>query len=277
MKIVKDTKDLNKILENLRIKNTKIGLVPTMGSIHKGHLSLINEAKKLNCFSIVSIFINPTQFNNINDFNEYPQNSLEDIEMLKKINCDALFFPKTKDMYPKGLTKQKTIFEFRNILCDKFRPGHFDGVTTVVNKLFSLIKPNVAFFGEKDFQQLKIVEKIVINNKLPIKIHPCPSIKLKNGMSYSSRYKNFTSNQKNIFNKIANRINFNVYLLTKKIDLNILNILNQEILEIGARNIEYLEVRTEDSLVITNNNKKARLFVAFNIDQIRVIDNFVLY
>ena len=113
MKIVKDTKDLNKILENLRIKNTKIGLVPTMGSIHKGHLSLINEAKKLNCFSIVSIFINPTQFNNINDFNEYPQNSLEDIEMLKK-RFNSLDYSISKDTVRQdSIGQQEVIYLYK--------------------------------------------------------------------------------------------------------------------------------------------------------------------
>jgi len=153
MKITDNLEELEEIVDNLRKKNKKIGLIPTMGSIHKGHLSLIENAIKMNCFSITTIFINPTQFDDSKDFKKYPKNKTKDIFNLRINNCDLLYLPKTQDIYPNGLVRDKTVLEFRNILCDKFRPGHFDGVTTVVNNLFQLIKPNIAFFGEKDFQQ----------------------------------------------------------------------------------------------------------------------------
>ena len=277
MKIVKDRKELQRILEKSRINNIKIGLIPTMGSIHKGHISLINSAKKMNCFSVVTVFVNPTQFNDKKDFDAYPQNNSADISILKKTNCEILFFPKTEDLYPNGLEKQKTIFDYRDILCDKFRPGHFDGVTTVVNSLFNIIKPDTAYFGEKDFQQLKIIQKIVINNSLPIVIYPCPSVRMQNGMSYSSRYENFSLKQRKIFNDASFIINIKVNLLRKKIYSKIINNLKKEILETGVTKIDYLEIRNEKDLSRVKNKKNARLFVAFYIDQIRVIDNFVLY
>ena len=277
MKIIDNLRKLEQILDNLRKKNKKIGLIPTMGSIHKGHLSLIENSIKMNCFSIATIFVNPTQFDDSEDFKNYPKNETEDIFSLRAINCDLLYLPKIEDIYPNGLVTKKNVLDFRNILCDKFRPGHFDGVTTVVNNLCKLIKPNIVFFGEKDFQQLKIIQSMVTNNNLKVKIYPCPSIRLKNGMSYSSRNSKLSLNQKKIFNNISKEIYHCVNLYKKDNDLNILKKLNNKILEIGSTKIDYLEIRDEKKLLITNKKNNARLFIAFYIDKIRIIDNFLLY
>ena len=277
MKIIDNLKELEEILDNLRKKNKKIGLIPTMGSIHKGHLSLIENAKKMKCFSITTIFINPTQFDDSKDFKKYPKNKAKDIFNLRATNCDLLYLPKIKNIYPDGLVRDRTVLEFRNILCDKFRPGHFDGVTTVVKILFKLTKANIAFFGEKDFQQLKIIQTMATNDNLKVKIYPCPSVRLKNGMSYSSRNTQLSLEQKKIFNNIAKEIYHCVDLLKKDNDLNILKKLNHRILEIGSTKIDYLEIRDEKKLLITNKKNNARLFIAFYIDEIRIIDNFLLY
>ena len=202
MEILENKKNLDVFLSNIREKSHKIGLIPTMGSIHEGHLSLVEKSKNINCFSLATIFVNPTQFNDPKDFNQYPQNRDLDIAQLKQIQCDALYFPQTEELYPNGIKSQKTIFDYRDILCDKFRPGHFDGVTTVVKSLFDIIKPDHAFFGEKDFQQLKLIQKIVEKNKSPILIHPCDSVRMLNGISFSSRYKNFLYLKKKILIKL---------------------------------------------------------------------------
>ena len=277
MEILENKKKLDVFLSNIREKSHKIGLIPTMGSIHKGHLSLVEKSKNTNCFSLATIFINPTQFNDQEDFRQYPQNRNLDIARLEQIQCDALYFPQTEELYPNGIISQKTIFDYRDILCDKFRPGHFDGVTTVVKLLFDIIKPNHAFFGEKDFQQLKLIQKIVENNKSPILIHPCDSVRMLNGISFSSRYKNFLSSQEKDFDKAANKIINSVLELKKKIDIKILENLKEELIKINIKKIDYLEIRDEINLLPTVKNKKARLFVAFYIDDIRIIDNFVLY
>ena len=277
MEILENKKKLDVFLSNIREKSHKIGLIPTMGSIHKGHLSLVEKSKKTNCFSLATIFINPTQFNDPKDFNRYPQNRDLDIARLKEIQCDALYFPQTEELYPNGIISQKTIFDYRDILCDKFRPGHFDGVTTVVKLLFDIIKPNHAFFGEKDFQQLKLIQRIVEKNKSPILIHPCDSVRMLNGISFSSRYKKFQSSQAKVFDKAANKIIKSVLELKKKIDVKILENLKDELIKINIKKIDYLEIRDEINLLPTVENKKARLFVAFYIDDIRIIDNFVLY
>ena len=277
MEILENKKNLDVFLSNIREKSHKIGLIPTMGSIHKGHLSLVEKSKNTNCFSLATIFINPTQFNDPKDFDEYPQNRDLDIARLKQAQCDALYFPQTEELYPNGIISQKTIFDYRDILCDKFRPGHFDGVTTVVKSLFDIIKPDHAFFGEKDFQQLKLIQKIVEKNKSPILIHPCDSVRMLNGISFSSRYKNLQSSQEKDFDKAANKIINSVLELKKKIDVKILENLKDELIKVNIKKIDYLEIRDEINLLPTVENQKARLFVAFYIDDIRIIDNFVLY
>ena len=196
MKIIRKTKELEKILELIKGLNKSIGLIMTMGNIHKGHLSLIKEAEKHNDYIITSIFVNPTQFNNENDYKSYPNTIYEDIQKLKSSNCDLLYIPSINEIYPKGLVKVKSISKYRNILCDLNRPGHFDGVTTVVNKIFKIINPQNSYFGEKDYQQLKFIIEMVKLKKLNINIIPCPSIRDKNGMSLSSRNSNFNMYQK---------------------------------------------------------------------------------
>ena len=277
MKILENKRELDELLAKIRTNGTKIGLIPTMGSIHNGHLSLVENSMKENFFSITSIFINPTQFNDLKDFKKYPQNKKQDIEKLNTVKCDAVFFPQIEELYPEGIKRKKTISKYRDILCDKFRPGHFDGVTTVVKSLFDIVTPDAVFFGEKDFQQLKIIKELIKKNNLPIQLIDCPSVRSKNGMSLSSRYNNFNTNQENLFNQISFKINDCVNLLKKQIDINNLKNLNQYLEEDKKIKVDYLEVRDDDELLLTQKNKNARLFISFYIEDIRIIDNFKLY
>jgi pantoate--beta-alanine ligase len=180
-------------------------------------------------------------------------------------------------MYPNGLKSQKEILDYRDILCDKFRPGHFDGVTTVVKALFDITRPDHAYFGEKDFQQLKLIEKLVQKNALPIVIHACPSIRLKNGISYSSRFKNFSTHEKKILDNAAKFIYEHLIELKHNVTSIILDKLKKNLLEVGVNKIDYLEVRNEKELSFASLYEKYRLFVAFYIGNIRVIDNFALH
>ena len=277
MKILENKGELDELLAKIRTNGTKIGLIPTMGSIHDGHLSLVENAIKENFFSITSIFVNPTQFNDLKDFKKYPQNKKQDIEKLNTVKCDAVFFPQIEELYPEGIKRKKTISKYRDILCDKFRPGHFDGVTTVVKSLFDIVTPDTVFFGEKDFQQLKIIKELIKKNNLPIQLIDCPSVRSKNGMSLSSRYNNFNTNQEILFNQISLKINDCVNLLKKQIDINNLKNLYQYLEEDKKIKVDYLEVRDDDELLLTQKNKNARLFISFYIEDIRIIDNFKLY
>ena len=277
MKIITKTKELQNLLDSLASSSVSIGLVLTMGNIHAGHLSLIKEAKNNNDFVITSIFVNPTQFNNDDDYNSYPKTINQDIAKLKSSSCDLLYLPSIDEIYPEGLVKVRSVLKYRNVLCDITRPGHFDGVTTVVNTFFNIIKPKNSYFGEKDYQQMKLIDELVKLNKLNINIVPCTSIRDKNGMSLSSRNSNFTPNQFEIFQNLAKKINLFVKNLKEKnLKLNFKEFKN-ELSKIKINKIDYLEIRDENNLEITNDYNKARLFVAVFIGNIRVIDNFKLY
>ena len=277
MKIITKTEELQNLLDSLDTSTVSTGLVLTMGNIHAGHISLINKAKSNNDFVITSIFINPTQFNSDDDYNSYPKTIDQDIEKLKSSNCDLLYLPSIDEIYPKGLMKVKSVFKYRDVLCDTTRPGHFDGVTTVVNTFFNIIKPKNSYFGEKDYQQMKLIVELVRLKKLNINIVPCASIRDQNGMSLSSRNSNFTRNQFEIFQNLAKKINLLVVNLKEtNLKLNF-NKFKNELSKIKINKIDYLEIRDENNLEITNNYGQARLFVAVFIDNIRIIDNFKLY
>ncbi len=277
MKIIRKTKELEILLESVKDSRKSIGLVLTMGNIHDGHLSLVKEAQNNNDFVIISIFINPTQFNDEYDYETYPKTLDGDIKKLKSIHCDLLYIPSVDEIYPKGLVKEKSILQYRNILCDVSRIGHFDGVTTVVNTFFNIIKPHNSYFGEKDYQQMKLINELVKLKKINVKIIPCPSIRDSSGMSLSSRYFNFDKHQIIIFQNLAKKIDLFVNSLKQK-DFKIkLDEFKNELSKININKIDYIEIRNENNLEITNDYSHARLFIAVFIDNIRIIDNFKLY
>ena len=277
MKIIRKTDELQQILVLIKDKGQSIGSVLTMGNLHDGHLSLIKEAQLNNDFVVTSIFINPTQFNNETDFSSYPKTIDDDIAELEKIGCDLLFLPEIQEIYPGDLLKQNIVNNFRGILCDKYRPGHFDGVTTVVDIFFSIIKPNASYFGEKDFQQIKIIQELVKIKNHNIKIVSCPSIRDDRGMSLSSRNSKFTNDQSKIFNQLGNKIYEFINLCKKKSSNINLDNFKKQILENSINKIDYIEIRNENNLEITDVSSRARLFIALYIGEIRIIDNFKLY
>lgn len=277
MKIIKNISEITQIVSDLHKNKKQINLIPTMGNIHAGHLSLLTEAKKFDGTNIVSIFINPAQFNEENDFTNYPKTFDTDVDILAKAHCEVIFAPSIKEIYPRGANSKKTVFKYRDILCDISRSGHFDGVTTIVKILFDLIKPFRVFFGEKDFQQLKIIEQLIIQNNLKINLIKCPSIRDLNGMSYSSRYSTFSQNQRLQFEECAKIINSKLINLKKNLNQEILQSIEDELKSTGISNIDYCEVRSEENLNISKLNEKSRLFIAFYLSKIRVIDNFILY
>ena len=277
MKIIKNISEITQIVSDLQKNKKQINFIPTMGNIHAGHLSLLTEAKKFDGINIVSIFVNPAQFNEENDFTNYPKTFDTDVDILAKAHCEIIFAPSIKEIYPRGANSKKTVFKYRDILCDISRSGHFDGVTTIVKILFDLIKPFRVFFGEKDFQQLKIIEQLIIQNNLKINLIKCPSIRDLNGMSYSSRYSTFNQNHRLQFDECAKIINSKLINLKKKFNQGILQSIEYELKNFGISKIDYCEVRNEQHLSLSNINEKSRLFIAFYLSKIRVIDNFILY
>ena len=232
---------LSKIkLRQIIQKEKNLGFVPTMGAIHKAHITMIKKCNRLCDKSIVSIFINQPQFNRRSDFQKYPRVLKKDISLLRRSGVNYLYLPSTKQIYPAGTNKKIKISTFSKKLCGKFRPGHFEAVVDVIDRFLSIIKPSKIFLGEKDMQQLKIIEGFIKKNDIKTKVILCRTIREKNGLVYSSR--NFLLSLKE--KKIAS----NIYklLIKKKKSLIKKNILLKEIkkkiLDFGVKKIDYIEI-----------------------------------
>ena len=205
MKVINKTSDLQAIIEQFKNDRKSIGLVPTMGALHKGHLSLVKNSISNNDITVVSIFVNPTQFNNPNDLASYPRTVEKDLELLQTVGCDVVFAPEADDIYSKSETDSRFEFDFEgldNVMEGKFRPGHFNGVVQIVSKLFDLVRPNRAYFGEKDFQQLAIIRLMTRRYNLPIEIVPCPIVREDSGLALSSRNSLLKDNEKQVASHI---------------------------------------------------------------------------
>ena len=187
MEIFKTQKDLEFYLNSLRLDGKKIALVPTMGGLHDGHLSLVDKAKSLSEIVVVSIFVNPTQFARGEDFDDYPNTFEADKLLLESKNVDALFLPSKEEIYPHGTASDYKVGAIGQILCGAFRPTHFDGVAQVVKRFFEIVKPDLAVFGEKDFQQLLIIKTLVSNLSLNLKIESIPTQREDDGLAMSTR------------------------------------------------------------------------------------------
>ena len=205
MKVINKTSDLQAIIEQFKNDGKSIGLVPTMGALHKGHLSLVKNSISNNDITVVSIFVNPTQFNNPNDLASYPRTVDKDLELLQTIGCDIVFAPEADDIYSRSETDSRFEFDFEGldkVMEGKFRPGHFNGVVQIVSKLFDLVRPNRAYFGEKDFQQLAIIRLMTRRYNLPIEIVPCPIVREDSGLALSSRNSLLKDNEKQVASHI---------------------------------------------------------------------------
>lgn len=188
MELIRDIQALQQFLSEKRAQNLSCGFVPTMGALHDGHISLINRARKKTDFCVVSIFVNPTQFNESTDFNNYPRQEVQDLDMLQDASVDAVFLPQTDAMYATGNPLLELDLEgLDQVMEGTFRPGHFQGVVTVVDKFFSLIQPQQAFFGLKDFQQLAVIRLLARKRYPEIEIVPCEILREAHGLAMSSR------------------------------------------------------------------------------------------
>ena len=187
MKVIKKIKDMQRIADGARRKGKVIGLVPTMGYFHEGHLSLMREARRKSDLLVISIFVNPTQFGPKEDFRSYPRDSKRDLRLAREIGVDVIFAPEVEEMYPKGFLTYVAVGKIGSILEGAARPGHFRGVATVVAKLFNAVKPHQAYFGQKDFQQTVIIRKMVVDLDMDVEIVVLPTIREKDGLARSSR------------------------------------------------------------------------------------------
>lgn len=262
-------------------KNNKIGFVPTMGALHEGHISLVKNALENNDVVVVSIFVNPTQFNNSADLEKYPRTPEDDISLLKKLKGDVIvYLPEVSDLYDASVSAKKYNFgNLENEMEGKHRKGHFDGVGTIVSKLLKIVKPNSAYFGEKDFQQLQIVKKLVAMEKLPVKIVGCPILREKNGLAMSSRNKRLSAKQFKEATIIYNTLKEvrDKFRSTSITDLNAL--VAERFLQNPNLNLEYFEIANEKTLKTAkrkNKDSKYRAFIAAFAGEVRLIDNMPL-
>ncbi len=268
MKIISSKNKLVKIIR----KERNLGFVPTMGGIHLGHVSMIKKSINQCNKTLVSIFINKPQFDRKSDFKKYPRILKKDISKLKRLKVDLLYLPKTNQIYPKGSNKNIRINSFGKKLCGKYRPGHFEAVADVIDRFIKIIRPKKIYLGEKDMQQLKIIDDFVKKNHSETKVIPCKTIREKSGVAFSSRNYLLSGKEKIIASKIFKLlINKKQNLIKNKFSL---KILKRMIYNLGVRKIDYIEVLDVNKLIKPFKKKiKYKIFIAYYLGSTRLIDN----
>ena len=254
-----------------------IGFVPTMGALHEGHLDLIRNSKKSSDITVVSIFVNPIQFNNQEDFDKYPVLIQEDLKLLEEENVDFVFIPKLETMYPEKPSISIQFGELETILEGEFRPGHFSGVGIIVSKLFHIIRPHQAFFGQKDLQQVAVIKRLVADLSFPIEIITVPTRREVDGLALSSRNLRLNSEERAksliLYKSLCSAKN---ELLEGKNWLAVRNQIQQRFEEEPLAKLEYFELIETEKFTVMNSfdsSQKASICVAANIGNIRLIDN----
>jgi pantoate--beta-alanine ligase len=278
VRVFKNPRELQTFIKKLKKEGKTIGFVPTMGYLHEGHLSLVRCAKKDNDLVVVSIFVNPTQFGKNEDYDRYPRDLQRDLKLLEREGVDIVFAPKVEDMYPPGFSTYVEETKLSQPLEGKFRPGHFRGVCTVVNKLFNIVQPDRAYFGEKDYQQLLVIKKMVEDLNMDIEVVGCPIVREPDGLAKSSRnvylseeerrqatalYKSFLLAQKLVEEGLRD---------AKKLREEILNFLKQFPL---IKEIDYVEIVDPQTLEPVKEIKGGeRILIAVRMPSARLIDNW---
>ena len=271
MKIIRQKKDLNNIINKIN----SLSFVPTMGSLHRGHEYLIKKAQKKNKFVLVSIFINPKQFNSKSDFKHYPRNINKDIKILKRLKVNYLFLPRYKDIFSFKTQNKIYLHSFSKKLCGKFRPGHFKGVLDVVNRFMELLAPKNIFLGKKDFQQLTLIKKHLLKNKIKSSIVSCNTQRNSNFIPYSSRNENLSTAGKFLASKVFKLLKKEKSTIKrKKITKINLSLVKRNILSLGVNKIDYIKAINLDNLREAKKfNENFNIFSAFYIGKVRLIDN----
>lgn len=279
MRIIPTVRGLSDLLLK-SIKNRTLGFVPTMGALHSGHLSLIKKSCSENDFTICSIFVNPTQFNNTQDLKKYPSQLDADLALLEESGCDFVFTPSLEEIYPENYQPKTYSFGLlENVMEAVNRPGHFNGVAMVVSRLFFIVKPQKAYFGEKDFQQLAIVKSMVIQDKIPVQIISCPIVREPSGLAMSSRNARLTEHQRRASSRIYSRL---CEVLKMQPDYTIAELKNwvlQEFKEDSDLELEYFEISDPNTLIPSLNWSSSATHIAciaIFVGEVRLIDNILL-
>jgi len=262
-------------------KQDRIALVPTMGGLHEGHLSLIEVAKRFADKVIVSLFVNPLQFGRNEDFDQYPRSFEKDESLLEKSKVDLLFAPSARDLYPDSFSSTVSVKGITEHLCGRSRPGHFDGVATICLKLFQITQPDFAVFGEKDFQQLRMIEQMVADFNLPMSVIGAPIIRDTDGLALSTRNQNLTAEQRVLASQIPQSIQHGIRAFGQNPNLSVgdcLGIVHAHLQSL-SNSIDYLEIAPSQTLLPALKNESIaelvmpRLFLAVRVGETRLIDN----
>ncbi len=281
MKVFRFKKDLKKNLKVFKNQAKTIGFVPTMGALHQGHLALVKNSLKDNDITVVSIFVNPTQFDNPDDLKKYPRTFEKDLRLLEDLSPDIIvFYPDAQDFYDGKIESEHFDFDGLEMEMEgKFRPGHFDGVATVVKKLFETIQPDKAYFGEKDFQQLQIIKKLVEKEKMPIEIIPVPIYREPDGLAMSSRNLRLTPQHRDSAPFIFQVLKQSQILFKNESIKTVKTFVNNAIQAHPYLKLEYFEIADEQTLKPAKQKipgNKYRGFVVVYAGDIRLIDNINL-
>ncbi len=280
MKVYNFIVDIQRFVEEKHNLGLKVGFVPTMGALHEGHISLINRAKKENDIVVCSVFVNPIQFNNPTDLEKYPRTPENDIAKLEQAGCDAVFMPSVEEMYPEKVEEHHDFGDLERVMEGACRPGHFNGVAIVVHKLFSIVNPDRAYFGEKDFQQLAIIKKMVGNLNLKLEIVPCQIIRENDGLAMSSRNVRLNEAERAIAPKIFATLNDAISKKDVMSPSEMKDYALDRYSEIKEFDVEYVEITDETnlkSLENWNECEHARIFVALQLGPVRLIDNVRIF
>ncbi len=282
MQIFDKIHDMQDVLHALEKKGKTIGFVPTMGALHAGHLSLVQKAADENDIVVVSIFVNPTQFNNPDDLKNYPHTPEADEIMLKNIHVDFLFKPNVNEIYHgnESINEIPNVGRLGELMEGVHRRGHFSGVVQIVKRLFEIVRPTRAYFGEKDFQQLAIIRNMVNKIAMPVNIVPCQTIREENGLAMSSRNMRLTDDEKKAASEIFRAL---IYVKENTGKTNPQILIQEAIQKINSNaglKVEYIEIADEENLEPVSdwkNHKSVRVFAAVFCNSIRLIDNIKLY
>ncbi|WP_313513450.1 pantoate--beta-alanine ligase [Sphingobacterium sp.] len=280
MKIFRTKQELQHELAGIRQQNQVITLVPTMGALHEGHLSLINYAKPLTDIMVCSIFVNPTQFNDPKDLEKYPRPIENDIALLESVGCDILFMPTVEEMYPENDPQWHIdLGNLDQIWEGEHRPGHFQGVTQIVFKLFDLVKPNQACFGQKDFQQVMVIQRMIDIKNLDIKLLICPIIRSEAGLALSSRNARLSEEGKENALTLITALRYIQDNLEKKSVAELLDGAKEILASNPAVELEYLSICETSTLAPVDNIESGKDYVALIaawVEKVRLIDNILL-
>src|SRR5260221_4353667 len=275
MQIFTKIEALKAFLKQKRANKQTIGLVPTMGALHAGHLFLVESSRAENQVTVGTVYVNPTQFNNASDLDKYPRSIDSDMELLEKGGCDALFYPDNQEMYAKTSTVKIEFGDLDKILEGKFRPGHFSGVALVVSKLFNIVQPAIAYFGQKDFQQFKIIEELVDELKFDVKLKRMPVFREADGLAMSSRNMRLHDADRKKAIVFYESLSAAQKLLAQgQSILNVKEFVKQKCESIYGVKLDYFELADSENLnLLETVTDKSVLLIAGFIGEVRLLDN----